>query len=174
MTPNLELFHAIGQMPLAELHLLPLPKLQQILQQVEAVKSSLRHYDIVLQSALNQRFGERAQSLRQAAGKQTGTVRLVEAGFEIVADLPKRVEYDQLRLKDAVDTLRSWGEEPDDYVSFEIKVAEARFNAWPPAIRKLFEPARTLKTGKPSYKLVPIDQGERPKSPNDRQDGEVR
>ena len=174
MTPNLELFHAIGQMPLAELHLLPLPKLQQILQQVEAVKSSLRHYDIVLQSALNQRFGERAQSLRQAAGKQTGTVRLVEAGFEIVADLPKRVEYDQLRLKDAVDTLRSWGEEPDDYVSFEIKVAEARFNAWPPAIRKLFEPARTLKTGKPSYKLVPIDQGELPKSPNDRQHGEVR
>ena len=174
MTPNLELFHVIGQMPLAELHLLPLPKLQQILHQVEAVKSSLRHYDIVLQSALNQRFGERAQSLRQSAGKQTGTVRLVEAGFEIVADLPKRVEYDQLRLKDAVDTLRSWGEEPDDYVSFEIKVAEARFNAWPPAIRKLFEPARTLKTGKPSYKLVPIDQGELPKSPNDRQHGEVR
>jgi hypothetical protein len=101
-------------------------------------------------------------------------VRLVEAGFEIVADLTKRVEYDQLRLKEAVDTLRGWGEQPEDYVSFEIKVAEARYNAWPPAIRKLFEPARTLKTGKPSYKLVPIDQGELPKSPNDRQPGEVR
>jgi len=174
MTLNFDALQTLGQLPLAELHLLPLPKLQQILHQVESVKSSLRHYDIVLQSALNQRFGERAQSLRQAAGKQTGTVRLVEAGFEIVADLPKRVEYDQLRLKDAVDTLRGWGEQPEDYVSFEIKVAEARFNAWPPAIRKLFEPARTLKTGKPSYKLVPIDQGELPKSPNDRQDGEVR
>ena len=174
MTPNLELLHAIGQLPLADLDVLPLPDMERMLQRVEAMKSTLRHYDLVLQSALNRRFGDQAQSLRQAAGKQTGTVRLVEAGFEIVADLPKRVEYDQARLQDAVDTLRGWGEKPEDYVSFEIKVAEARYNAWPPAIRKLFEPARTLKTGKPSYKLVPIDQGELPKSPNDRQHGEVR
>ena len=66
---------------------------------------------------------------------------------------PLQIRIGHAERDEAVETLRGWGEAPEDYISFEIKVAEARFNAWPPAIRKLFEPARTLKTGKPSYKL---------------------
>ena len=153
MTTPIEWLQTLSQMPLAELEHLPLPELEQILQQIEGVKATVRHYDIVLQSALNRRFGERAQQLRQAVGKPAGIVRLDEGDYQVIADLPKRPEYDQAKLKDAVATLRSWGEQPEDYISFEIKVAEARYNAWPPAIRKLFEPARTLKTGKPSFKL---------------------
>jgi hypothetical protein len=155
MTPNMERLQTFSQMPLAHLDQLPLLELEQIIQQIEAVKSTVRHYDIVLQSALNRRFGERAQQLRQAAGKETGTVRFDEGDYQVIADLPKRAEYDPAKLREAVATLRGWGETPEDYVSLEIKVAEARYNAWPPAIRKLFEPARTLKTCKPSFKLAP-------------------
>ncbi len=153
MLAHPEILNAIGQIHLAELETMPLPDLENIIQQVEAVKTSVRHYDVVLQSALNRRFGERAQQLRQAAGKQTGTVRLEDDGYRVIADLPKRVEYDQGQLHAAVAVLREWHENPEDYVTLEIKVAEARYNAWPPAIRQLFEPARTVKTGKPSFKL---------------------
>ncbi len=74
--------------------------------------------------------------------------------YVVIADLPKRPEYDQIQLKLAVETLRRWGENPDDYVTTDIKVSEAKYNAWPPGIRELFEPARTLKTGKATYTLV--------------------
>jgi hypothetical protein len=70
--------------------------------------------------------------------------------------LPKKVEYDQPKLRAAVETLRSWGENPEHYIGIEFKVSEAKYNAWPPAIRTLFEPARTLKTGKPTFKLERI------------------
>lgn len=155
MTTDFQLLQMLSQMPLADLDQLPLLELEHIIQQLDSVKSTIRHYDTVVQSALNRRFGERAQKLRQAAGKETGTVRFDEGDYQIIADLPKRAEYDPAKLKEAVATLRGWGEEPEDYISFEIKVAETRYNAWPPAIRKLFEPARTLKTGKPSFKLAP-------------------
>jgi hypothetical protein len=109
-----------------------------------------------LEHALALKYAERAQALRLAAGKGTGTVRFEEDGFVVTADLPKRTEYDQRKLKAAVETLRRWGENPDHYVAIEIKVSEAKYNAWPPAIRNLFEPARTVKTGKPSYPLAPV------------------
>ena len=115
-----------------------------------------------------------AQQLRQEAGKLTGSVRFEVDGYLVVADLPKRTEYDQLKLKEAVEALRKWGEDPEHYVAIEIKVAESKYTAWPPGIRQLFEPARTLKTGKPSYKLEQIKSGDMPEAANDSHFGEVQ
>ena len=72
-----------------------------------------------------------------------------------------------------MDTLRKWGENPDDYVGTEFKVSEPRYSAWPPGIRQLFEPARTLKVGKPSYKLEQIKSGDIADAANDSHFGEV-
>ena len=106
-------------------------------------------------------------ALRQQAGKTTGTVRFEVDGHTVIADLPKRVEYDQAKLKDAVEALRKWGENPEDYVGLEVKVAEATYTAWPPAVRQLFEPARTVKTGKPTYQLEVIHAGPVPAAAKD-------
>ena len=122
---------------------------------------------------LHHRFGERAQALRQLAGKTTGTVRFEDDGFTVVADLPKRLEYDQRKLKAAVEALRKWGENPEDYVSVEFKVSVTKYHAWPSEVRKLFEPARTLKTGKPIYKLEHIDAEQMPPAANENNFGEA-
>ena len=137
-----------------------------------AAEDSVRHYKLFLQGVLHSRFGERAHQLRQEAGKNTGTVRFDVDGHTVIADLPKKVEYDQRKLKEAVEALRKWGENPEDYVSLEVKVAEAKYTAWPPAVRQLFEPARTLKAGKPTYKLERIVDGVVPEAANDSQFGE--
>ncbi len=57
----------------------------------------------------------------------------------------------------AVATIVAWGEDPADYVTTEIRVPESRFTAWPPRIRAVFEPARTVATGRPSYSLEQKD-----------------
>lgn len=41
---------------------------------------------------------------------------LRQAVRDEIADLPKRPEYDQKQLKDAGEALRTWGENPEDYV----------------------------------------------------------
>lgn len=110
-----------------------------------------------LTDALHARFGEAVAAARRAEGKDTGRARLETEGYELLADLPKRVEWDQARLVSALDVLRDWGEDPADYVATEIRIAEGRFSAWPPKLQALFAPARTVATGRPTYTLRRID-----------------
>jgi len=167
MTAEPDVLDEIGQLYMNELDKLPLQDLDRMIKQVTAAKDTAALYLNALQSTLHSRLGGHAQQLRQEAGKSTGTVRFEVDGYMVVADLPKRPEYNQVKLKEAVEALRKWGEDPENYVGIEIKVAESKYTAWPPGIRDLFEPARTLKTGKPSYKLEQIKTGEIPDAAND-------
>ncbi|WP_135470530.1 hypothetical protein [Crenalkalicoccus roseus] len=134
---------------------LPPDQIALLLEDVAAMKADARRLDDLLQAALQLRYGERAAALRRQDGRDTGTVSLEEDGFVIRADLPKRVEWDQARLAEAVETVRQWGEDPADYVTTEIRVPESRYAAWPPRIRAVFEPARTVGTGRPTFKVEP-------------------
>jgi hypothetical protein len=173
MVPEPDTLDEIGNIVLAELESLPLEDFDRLIQRVSAAEEAARHYKQFLQGVLHRRFGERAGQLRREAGKTTGMVRFNVDGHTIVADLPKKVDYDQRKLKDAVDALRKWGEDPEDYVSLEVKVAEAKYTAWPPAVRQLFEPARTLRAGKPTYRLERIVDGAEPEAANDIKFGEA-
>lgn len=150
-----------------ELTGLPLDLLAARIAQVEAAKEILRAQENALRVELDRRLGATAQHVRREQGKTTGTVRFEVDGFVVTADLPKRPEYDQAQLRGAVETLRTWGEDPDEYVTIEIKVAETKYKAWPPAIRQLFEPARTVRTGPPRYRLERLDPAQLPPAAND-------
>ena len=147
----------LREMDAAEAARLPLDELALLLDDVAALKADVKRLGDLLHDALHARFGAAAFAARRADGKDTGRVRLEEGGFEIVADLPKKVEWHQGKLADAVAVLREWGEDPADYVATELRVPEARFTAWPPRIRALFEQARTVAPGRPSYALQPKD-----------------
>jgi hypothetical protein len=136
---------------------LPIEQLAMLLDDAGAMKAEAKLLADLLQDALHLRYGPPAALARRAEGKDTGRTRIVEDGFEVVADLPKKVDWHQSRLAEAVATLRGWGEDPADYVTTEIRVPESRFTAWPPRIRAVFEPARTVATGRPAYSLEPKD-----------------
>ncbi len=163
----------VGNFMMAELEVMPLVELNELMQRVSSAEESARQYKQFLQAVMHHRFGIKANQLRQDAGKTTGVVRFEDDGFVVVSDLPKRPEYDQRKLKEAVEALRRWGEDPEDYVGIEFKVSETKFGARPPAVRDLFEPARTIKAGKPTYKLERIVDGDRSEAANDSQFGEA-
>ena len=106
-----------------------------------------------LDGALAVRYASRAAEERQGAGKDTGTIRFDDGGFTVVADLPKRVDWDQDSLATMVERIRAEGDDPAEYVDIAIKVPEGKYAAWPHHIRAAFEPARTVRTGKPSFRL---------------------
>jgi hypothetical protein len=111
-----------------------------------------------LDGALAIRYGDRARQVRASQDKDTGTVRFEDNGFTVVADLPKRVKWDQRRLAELVELIRStWGEDPANYVKTKFEVSERAYEAWPPMLREMFTPARSVETGKPSYDLLPPD-----------------
>jgi hypothetical protein len=108
-----------------------------------------------LDGALEVRYATRAAEARRACGKDTGTVRIVDGDYTVIADLPKRVDWDQDKLAVMVERIRTAKDKPEQYVDIIIKVPERKYTAWPDAIREGFEPARTVRPGTLKVTLEP-------------------
>ena len=118
-------------------------------------KAIVEHVD----RALDHRYAQRAHQLRLAVGKDTGVVHFDDGYVRITADLPKKVEWNQTQLAELVRRITANGDKPSEYVEISYRVSETKFNAWPESLKSAFAPARTLKTGKPDFRLALI-QGE--------------
>lgn len=146
----------IPGMTVGDIAALPVDQLALLAEEVRDALDRAKRLKDWLDGAIELKYRDRAATARAGEGKTTGTVRLDDGDFVIVADLPKKVRWDQPKLAEAVETIRSgWNDDPSQYVRTEIRVSEATYNAWPEAIRRLFEPARTVETGKPVYRLQP-------------------
>jgi len=64
------------------------------------------------------------------------------------------VSWDQPQLAAIAQRIAASGERVEDYLDVEFSVPESRFNNWPTALRSQFEAARTVKPGKPSFRLT--------------------
>ena len=144
----------LSSLPIGEIASLGSEQLFHLINEADARTDALKKAKDKLTSALDFRYGELASKSRQAAGKDNGVVRFDDGAFTVVADLPKRPKWDQSKLQQVVQTIESWGSNPKEFVSLEIKVSETKFNAWPTEIRKVFEDARTVENGKPSFELI--------------------
>lgn len=100
------------------------------------------------------RYAERAAAARRTEGKDTGTVRLDDGEVTVIADLPKKVEWDQTALGEMAVRIRAAGDDPAEYVETSYRISERKYAAWPASIREGFEAARTVKPGKPTFRLV--------------------
>lgn len=144
---------ALRTMPIGEIAALPAEELALLQDDID---EHLRRAKILkdwFDSALALRYGNRGVMARIEAAKDTGTVRITDEGFVVIADLPKRVKWNQAKLASIVERIRAAGDDPAEYVSTEFKVSERAYGAWPQSIRSVFAPARTVETGKPRYRI---------------------
>jgi len=151
-TPSID---QLINLPAGEIAQLPVELLAALQCEIDAAAKQMKAVTSRFSTALEVRYAARAAEARRACGKDTGTVRLVDGDFTVVADLPKRVEWDQAKLAAMVERIRAAGEDPAEYVEISFKVPERAYSAWPEAIRQGFEPARTVKTGTLKVDLLP-------------------
>jgi len=140
-------------MPVGEVALLPAEELAILQEEAAAAFEAARREKEHLDRAIAQRFSEQSTALRRAEGKSTGTVRFDDGAVTVVADLAKKVDWDQAALAEIIERIRESGDDPADYVETTFKVPERRYGAWPPALRQTFEPARTVRTGRQTFRL---------------------
>lgn len=148
-------FDSLINLSAGELAQLPVELLAALQTELDHAAKQLKLASARFSAALEVRYATRAADARRACGKDSGTVRLVDGDFTVVADLPKRVEWDQAKLAAMVERIRAAGEDPAEYVEINFKVPERAYAAWPEAIRQGFEPARTVKTGTLKVTLAP-------------------
>lgn len=152
--PNRPRLGDLPTMPIGDIAALPAAVLALLQEEAEEAAKAARSLADWLNGAIALRYGDRATTARRAEGKDVGTVRFEDDEVTVIADLPKRVEWDQARLGEMVARIRAAGDDPAEYVETTFRVSERKYGAWPAAIREGFEAARTLRPGKPTFRLV--------------------
>ena len=142
--------------PLAipDLRLQSLLQLVAIASRLSHSKQAIQHCEEALQAEYQRRFAELAQQMRRQQGKDTGVVSFDDGDVRITADLPKKVDWDQNQLADIARRIAASGDDPTQYLEISYRVSETKFHAWPESLKSAFVPARTVKTGKPAFRLT--------------------
>ena len=144
---------SITNLPLGELCALNSKTLIALINDADANLKKAQRIKDWLDGALKLKYEERAQGLRQLKGKDTGSISFEDDGIKVIAALPKKISWDQSKLKTLVQRIRDKGDNPEEYVEVSYKVGERNYSAWPSHIRKCFEDARTLCVGKQTFTL---------------------
>ncbi len=127
-------------------------------QQLDQAGDWLKHIRARFDAALEQTYGDRLRTARTDAGKDFGVVHVADGDVRVSVDQSKRVSWDQVQLATIAKRIAAAGECVEDFIDVEYSISESRFNNWPPSLRGQFEGARTVKPGKPSYRLTPAGE----------------
>ena len=141
-------------MPVTELALMPPNLLAAVQAEIDVAMDRMKAVTERFALALEVRYAARASECRGHEGKDTGTIRFEDNGVTVIADLPKRIDWDQGKLAQIAANIASAGEDPSDFIDTKLTVSERKFGALPESWRKGFEPARTVRSGKPKFRLV--------------------
>ena len=125
-------------MQTGELAQMPVELLAGLQAELAHAAKQLKAASAKFSTALEVRFAARAAEARRACGKDTGTVRLVDADYTIVADLPKRVDWDQQQLAQIAANIAASGEDPAEFIETKLSVSERKYGALPAAWRRGF------------------------------------
>lgn len=127
-------------------------EIQALIRQIDEAAETLRRRKDVLDAGLALRYLDRARERLNAEGKDAGTARIEDGGIIVVVEVPKRVDWDQQKLAAAVERIPE--DERDHYVRIAYAVDERKYGAWPETLQAFFRDARTVKTGKPRFRLI--------------------
>ncbi len=152
--PNRITLENLDRQSIGDIIALPANELAPLQAEVEEHFRKARLLREWFNGALIQKFEQRARAERLALNKDSGTVRFADGPITVVADMSKRVDWNQAKLAAMVTRIRDAKDDPAQYVDITYKVSERKYTAWPDAIREGFEPARTVRTGTLSVTLI--------------------
>ena len=141
-------------MPVTELALMPPALLAAVQAEIHVATARMKAVTERFALALKVRYAARASECRGHEGKDTGTIRFEDDGVTVIAELPKRIDWDQAKLAQIAANIASAGEDPAEFIDTKLSVSERKYGALPESWRKGFEPARTVRTGKPKFRFV--------------------
>jgi len=148
----------IAEMSVSQLAALPPDQKREVDKNLDAAIDWLKKARVKFDAALEQCYGEQARTARLDAGKDFGVIHISDGPLRVTVDQSKRVSWDQAQLAAIAQRIAAAGDNVEHFIDVEYSVSESRFNNWPPALRAQFEAARTVKPGKPSFRLALISE----------------
>lgn len=149
----------LAEMSVAQLAAMSPQQKILLARQLEQAGKWLKQITARFDAALEQTYGDRARTARTEAGKDFGIVHVADGDVQLSVYQSKRVSWDQAQLATIARRIAAAGESVDEFIDVAYNIPESRFLNWPTTLRSQFEAARTVKPGKPSYRLAPAGEG---------------
>lgn len=147
----------IETLDVKELSRLQVYDLADLCDQVSKLLSHAKELKEKLDDALNLRFSETIKDNLRRENKDTGTTKFIENGFQIVAEVPKKVTWDSQLMEEIIKTIPEAHRR--DYIKTTYSIDERKYAYFTPEYQQLFKPARTITPGKVRFKIS-IPEGE--------------
>jgi len=147
-------FEHLAEMTPQEVATFPPSLLADLTDQLKAAQDNLKSIKTVLETGIDEKYSDSAATIRAAEDRDTGTARIEDDGYTITANLPKRVRWDQKQLIEIFNSMSP--ENAAHYAKAEYKVDERKYTAAKPDDHAKLMEARTVETGKPTYKIEEI------------------
>lgn len=145
----------IAEMSVSQLANLPALQLAEVDTNLDQAIAWLKAARTKLDTALDQRYGMQGRENLHDSGRDFGTAHIKVDGLHVKFDLPKKVSWDQKKLKAIAQRIVTSGEAIESYLDIKLSVSESRYTNWPPALQQQFAEARTVEAGKPSFHISP-------------------
>jgi uncharacterized protein (UPF0305 family) len=140
---NLSVLETLSAKEISELATYDLMDLSD---QITKLCSHAKELKEKLDDALNLRFSESVQNNLQSENKNTGTTRFFDGAFQIVAEVPKKVTWDNEKMEELIKRI------PEDrrkaFVKVVYSIEERKYAMLPHDYQELFREARTITPGK--------------------------
>ena len=143
----------IAEMSIAQLASLPTQQLYEVDTNLDQAIAWLKSARTKVDAALEQRFGVQGREALRDTGRDFGTAHLKADGLHVKFELPKKVSWDQKKLKAIAERIVASGEAVESYLDVKLAVPESRYTNWPPTLQQQFADARTVEAGKASFEL---------------------
>jgi hypothetical protein len=143
----------IAEMSVSQLAALLPEQKQEIDKNLDTAIDWLKKVRTKFDAALDQSYGEQARAALRESGRDFGTAHISDGSVHVKFELPKKISWDQPKLKAIAQRITASGESVDSYLDIKLTVPESRFTHWPPALQQQFAAARTVDSGKPSFTL---------------------
>jgi len=144
-------FQQLAEMTPQEVADLPPDVLLDLQEELASAKAIVTLCQRNLEAGLGSKYEDAANAARHADGKDTGSVTIQDGLCAIKANLPKKVDWDQGKLVQVFNSMDR--EEAAHFAKVTYKVEEKKFSAATPMLQEKLMDARTVSTGKATYKL---------------------
>jgi DNA-directed RNA polymerase specialized sigma24 family protein len=134
-----------------EISQLEVHDLMDLSDQVAKLTSHAKELKEKLEDGLNLKFSEAVKNSLRRENKDTGTTRFFDGAFQVTAEVPKKVSWDQEKMEELVKRV------PDERRKSMVKIIyvieERKYAELPREYQELFREARTITPGKTKFQI---------------------
>lgn len=142
----------VERLSVKELSELPVYDLSDLNEQVLKLIVHTKEIKEKFEDALNLRFSETVRNNLRCENRDTGTTKFIENGFQIIAEVPKKVTWDSEKIDVIIKNISEVKRK--NIIKTTHVIDERKYQQLTPEDQRIFADARTVTPGKTKFKIT--------------------